>query len=644
MRLVGKDWGQGEQRHQRPWHQAGYRPRRWVGLLVLWALAGGVQAQQGGIAEPLQPRGTDGAPVLNVPLPQEQGPLVTMDVAQKRDRLPDETQVAVKRLLVTRLVPRTGAAGRCTEVIYEDLCGQPVKDAELDKILADILKKFDYRASVFDLEDVALQVTRYFRGKDYLLDTAFVPPQTVAGGVVNIYVLTGRLGKVNVKGNRRYKAPVLAWPFDPLLGQPVSRGAVTQSLLDVWDYPGLLFAQRKARITFAPGAKTGETNLDLEVFEDPLPINLILSADNAGSQYSGEYRPRADIYWNNPTGGADQLALGFTYAFNPISNFFYNADYVRPIFTPNWRIGIGASRNAYDLGAEIEELGISGVSEQVYIRLNHLFFQSFKDRLTAELRFSRMNAQTTQKGEQISNDQIAPLQLGVDYLTTDFLLAPEGRANQTRLIGNYTHGFGGVLGAMPSRNAPDSSRIAENGDHAGAAFDILVGGLIRKQAMFWNTDLWLRVNGQWTNDFLVPLEQFAIGGPNSVRAYPTAEWLFDKGYFASLEWEFGVPFLKKLEGKKPNCFYVPKWTSCNAPTKISEALKLSVFADFAEGWLNNARTSEGDHQAVTGIGVGVKFEARNLRMNFSLATPVGSPTPTNGHDPQFFFSIAYQPF
>jgi hemolysin activation/secretion protein len=336
--------------------------------------------------------------------------------------------------------------------------------------------------------------------------------------------------------------------------------------------------------------------------------------------------------------------LGVTYAFDPKSNFYYNADYVRPIVTPDWHVGIGASRNAYDLGADLEALGVSGVTEQAYIRLNRLFFQSFRERLSAELRFSRQNAETTAKGVQLSDDKLAPLDLGLDYLMTDVLLAPEGRANQTRLIGDYTHGFGNILGAMDAVDAPDSSRVGKDGQHAGAQFDKLVGGVIRKQAAFWGTDLWLRANGQWTNDFLVPLEQFAVGGPNSVRAYPTAEYLFDKGYFASLEWEFGVPFLKKWEGTKPNCFYVPNWTSRNAPTKVSEALKLSIFADFAEGWLNNAVDPRFEHQAVTGIGVGVKFEARNLRWNMSLATPVGSPAPSNDHDPQFFFSIAYQPF
>lgn len=618
---------------------------RWA--LPLLLLAGGVAAQPAGVGEALGPRGPDAAPALDVPLATEPPPaLDTLDVAAKRDRLPDETLVEIKHIAVTRLLPRDQAAGACQEVIYADLCGQPLDDPGLDRLLAELLQQIDHRASVFDLEDIALRVTQYLRGGQRLLDTAFVPPQTVAGGVVNLYVLTGQLGKVNVSGNKRYKPKVLAWPFAPMIGDPVVRRDVIHSVLNIWEYPGLLFAPRKASVTFVPGASTGETDINLEVYEDPLPINMVLSTDNAGSQYSGEYRARTDIAWNNPTGGADRLAGSVTYAFDPAGNTYYSLDYMRPVFTPDWRAGLGISTNAYDLGGDIEDLGITGEVEQAFVWLNHLFYQSFTDRLAMEIRFSRKDATTFQKDKRISKDQLAPLDISLDWVTTDTLLAPEKRANQTRVLFAYTHGFGDLLGSMAGTDAEAASRIAANGEHAGAEYDKLVAGVIRKQAMPWNTDLWLRLNGQYTQNFLVPLEQFAIGGPNSVRAYPVAEWLFDQGYFASLEWEFGVPWLGKLQEKLPNCLYLPKWSACgvNPRPRLNDALKLGLFVDFAEGWLNDARKGETEHQAVTGVGAGLKFESRNLRMNFSIATPVGSPEPSNSYDPQFFFSLAYQPF
>ena len=54
----------------------------------------------------------------------------------------------------------------------------------------------------------------------------------------------------------------------------------------------------------------------------------------------------------------------------------------------------------------------------------------------------------------------------------------------------------------------------------------------------------VRLDGQWSNDLLVSLEQFPMGGPESVRAYPLSSFLTDSGYLGSLEVRLGTPFLK----------------------------------------------------------------------------------------------------
>jgi hemolysin activation/secretion protein len=599
---------------------------------------GSAWAQEGGLEDAFSPRGSEGAPELDTGFPPVEELVVErMDVPAKAERLPDETTVKVSGFEVTRLAPKGGAGG-CEPVPYDGFCGQRVSDPELDAKLQEAVEEFGGLFSIFDLEDVAVRVTTYYRAKEYILDTAFLPPQTVQDGLVKIYVLEGRLGKVTAKGNERYDADVLQEPFAGLEGHPITRDGVTNSLLTVWDYPGLRFAERKAQITFFPGESTGESDLELEVFEDKYPVNLILSGDNAGSEYSGEYRTRADLIWNNPTGAADMLAVAFTYTFDPKNNPYYSLDYRRPIITPDYHIGIGASRNTYDIGAALESLGIDGTTEQAYISLDRVFFQSFREKLAASLRFSREDAETNQNGVQLSKDKLAPLEIGVDYLVTDSFLGPEGAASQTRMIGNYTHGFGDLLGSMDAHDAPESSRVDGDGDHAGAEYDKLVGGFIRKQAFFKGTTLWLRANGQYSSDVLVPLEQFAIGGPNSVRAYPTAVGLFDKGYFLSAEWSFGLP----IKSEKA----LPEWMAGPTKTTWPDALSLSVFIDSAQGWLNKPREDEianGLSQALlSGAGVGLRFQTRHLWANMSLAWPLSDRQVSN--DPQFFFNVGYQPF
>src|SRR3546814_18302908 len=43
---------------------------------------------------------------------------------------------------------------------------------------------------------------------------------------------------------------------------------------------------------------------------------------------------------------------------------------------------------------------------------------------------------------------------------------------------------------------------------------------VRMQSLTRSQRLYLKLNGQYSDDVLVPTEQFALGGPASVRAYP----------------------------------------------------------------------------------------------------------------------------
>src|SRR3546814_14334310 len=51
----------------------------------------------------------------------------------------------------------------------------------------------------------------------------------------------------------------------------------------------------------------------------------------------------------------------------------------------------------------------------------------------------------------------------------------------------------------------------------------------------------LKLNGQYSDDVLVPMEQFALGGPDSVRAYPISDALGDRGYHVAVEYQVDAP-------------------------------------------------------------------------------------------------------
>ncbi len=111
-------------------------------------------------------------------------------------------------------------------------------DQELDQILSEILESYGNQLTLFDLEDVAGSITKFYRERELILDAAFLPPQTITDETLVIHILQGRLGQLTVKGNKRYQTDVLLAPFTELAGKPVSRAAITNALLNVWEYPG----------------------------------------------------------------------------------------------------------------------------------------------------------------------------------------------------------------------------------------------------------------------------------------------------------------------------------------------------------------------------------------------------------------------
>ena len=72
-----------------------------------------------------------------------------------------------------------------------------------ETILSQLLEEQPERGfSIGELQEVADEVTRYYRSKGLILSTAVVPVQTVTDGIVNIQVFIGLLGRVVSECNK----------------------------------------------------------------------------------------------------------------------------------------------------------------------------------------------------------------------------------------------------------------------------------------------------------------------------------------------------------------------------------------------------------------------------------------------------------
>ena len=135
-------------------------------------------------------------------------------------------------------------------------------------------------------------------------------------------------------------------------------------------------------------------------------------------------------------------------------------------------------------------------------------------------------------------------------------------------------------------------------------------------------------DGQFTDDILVSLEQYSIGGPRNVRAYTIAEALSDTGASATLEWIINAPGFSD----KP-AFGSKLW---------GEIFQVSLYADYAYGEINNPRTSEEETVDYSGYGLGLQFNVPGtFYARFDAASPIGSRDAINDRDPQYYFRMSY---
>lgn len=473
--------------------------------------------------------------------------------------------------------------------------------------------------SLRELQEIAAQVAQYYRERGFILVRVLIPPQTIQQGIVRLRILEGTLGHVTFEKNRHYQREQLLRPFTDLIGEPVIKRNIETAILQLNDYPGLTTFG-----VFRPGLNPGETDLLISIIDEKA-VDSQLHVDNYGSEFTGEYRTRLDVHWNNPFDAIDRLSLSVSKTVNPSNGTYGALNYERHAFGPNNIFGIGASQNAYSLGAALEPFGISGVTTLAQTYWRHAFHRSRLFNSYGLLQLARKSAKldVTEGEDRADELTVASLELGFDWSSST-------RRHLITSHVKYSQGFNGLLGAMEPTNDPaqtNASRRGASGYYAGGEFTKTNVDYDHWYQLWPNHSLHFSFRGQQSSDLLTSLEQMPIGGPDSVRAYSTSEFLRDKAFSTSIEWLMRAPGFSQWKA-----FGNKRW---------GELLQFVLFADYAKGWLNDPLASDREVVSLSGVGAGVRFHYDNMSARFEFASPIGDEPVGNGRDPQYFFEFNY---
>ncbi|MGE4357347.1 MAG: ShlB/FhaC/HecB family hemolysin secretion/activation protein [Candidatus Omnitrophota bacterium] len=470
------------------------------------------------------------------------------------------------------------------------------KEEEIRKIVSPYENK---ELSFREMQEIASLLTELYRTNGYITSRAYIPPQDLAEGTLEIRVLEGKMGDLEIRGNRYFKTRLIEKKITLERGEPFNYNQLRRNLMKLNEHP-----DRLVRSVLTPGKERGETDVVLEV-QDRLPIHYGFEYDNFGSRFVHRDRYALTFDHNNLTGNDDILSLKYqiaeadTYALKTLR-------YLLP-FGEDWELGFFGARSRMKLDEELRDTDSRGDSMLLSLFLNKYLIdeENLDLRLTGGFDYKRVRNYLL--GTLNSEDALRVLKLGFDLDHAD-------KNGRTIFTDEFSLGLPSLWGGLSAVDA-DASRAG-----AGGKFTKWNIYLLRLQKMPLNSSLLWKNNLQISPYILTATEQFQIGGITNNRGYPPAEKVGDEGFASSLELSSRLGFI-------PETINVPF-----TQDKLRDAFTVIAFYDWAHAQLHRPDAGEEKEETLRSAGWGMRLNLprRNLAIRLEFGWPMDE-TPSDGH-------------
>ncbi|MCX5711993.1 MAG: hypothetical protein NTY47_02840 [Candidatus Omnitrophica bacterium] len=424
-----------------------------------------------------------------------------------------------------------------------------LSEAEIQKIIT------PFKGQELDLsgmQQVAERITEAYRKKGFITSRAYLPPQKIENGVLELRILEASMGEVTVKGNRFFKPRLYSNMIDLKKGQPFDYNKLKRGLVDINEHP-----DRFVRAVLVPGKEAGTTDVVLEA-KDNLPIHLGLGYDDFASRYVNRNRYTTTIIDNNLTGFGDVFTA--QYQLSDAEDYILNSmRYLFPV-TRSFDAGFYWSRSKLSLGREYQDAMARGKSKIFSLYATQTLIKQDNVVLKLNGGFDYKDIFNFQLGVESSRDIMRVAKIGLDLDVTD-------KFGRTLITEEFDSGIPDIMGGLKAKD-PRSSRQG-----AGGKFIKNNVNILRLQKMPFNSNILWKNQMQFSPYILTATEQFQLGGISNLRGYPPAEYVGDQGYAMSWDWSFPPYFMPK----KVKIPYLKD--------SVYDALRFVAFYDWARLWL-----------------------------------------------------------
>lgn len=475
-----------------------------------------------------------------------------------------------------------------------------VSSEELAQIAAPYQNRIVTSTELLELRN---KLSLHYVGKGHVNSGAVLPDQEIKDGVVRYRIVEGALTDIELSGNERLRASYVLNRIRLRAGPPLNVNQLQESL-QLLQQSGLI---ERVSAELVPGTMPGESRLKISVEEArQYQIGIVVANDRSPSV--GPYRLEVFGVHRNLTGFGDSIDARRDVT-RGIEN--YALAYSFPVSARDTLLTIRATRNdSLVIEPPFDAIDITSKSSTVSLGLSHPLTKDIFGSFTLGLAVERRKSETFLMGEPFSFSAGIPNgESKVDVLrfSQDLLRREASRviALRSTLSRGRTNATPQTAGIGPGRHF-----LSWLGQFQWAQLHAASG-----------QQLIARLDAQWTDHPLMPIEKLAFGGMNTVRGYRENQALRDRGYVLSLEYRYPV-FSEATTGIR---------------------LYIAPFVDYGRGW--NADSTPTAPDDISSAGLGLLFEySQRLQARLYVGKPFRD-IPQAKHDPQdsgVHFALVYQ--
>jgi hemolysin activation/secretion protein len=483
---------------------------------------------------------------------------------------PDRVRIEVLPVLDTPLAKAEGEVLDVGAIVIDGLAAMTRSD------FAGVIEPFAGRP--LDRKELARltdAVAARARDEGYVLATAWIPEQTLVGGMLRVRLDEGRIDAVRVEGS---DDPAIRRKLERLTdGRPVTLAALQREVLLADDLPGVTI--RATRFEQEGQARV----LVVEAARSDVGGSVLIATD--GTKPLGPVRARIDFDANGLISPHDRIDLSFSATpLDPDELAFFSARYTVIINGRGTTVGAFGSYSRVEPGAYLTDSELLGTAWQGGLRIRHPLLRAPTKSLWLETSAELQDLRQDAFGALLRQDRIALARLGFYGFGPLAGGSLQGRATVSQGIP--------VLGATGAGD-PLASRLDAQPD-----FTTLTWWLHWQRPIAPRVSLQLATTGQLSTAPLLIGESFTLGGTSFLRGYDFAQRVGDEG----------VAGLAELRYDWPN------------PLGAARHVQLYAFAD--GGTVSNLDGGIGGG-TLASSGAGLRTDiTRDLDLDFEVAVPL----------------------